>query len=70
MEVETGGKDGEKEEEGEGEGKGGKVSTSGPRMSRREQYKTTKNFQVRLTPKTHFRGSFPFFHSMIFHQVD
>lgn len=41
-------------EEASGEGK--KVSTSGPRLSRRESYRTDKNFQVRMTPKTHFRA--------------
>lgn len=33
-----------------------KVSTSGPRLSRRESYRTDKKFQVRPTPKTHFRA--------------
>lgn len=33
-----------------------KVSTSGPRLSRREQYRTDKRFQVRLPSKTVFRG--------------
>lgn len=33
-----------------------KISTSGPRLSRRESYRTDKNFQVRMTPKTHFRN--------------
>ncbi|KAK4051068.1 hypothetical protein OIO90_004808 [Microbotryomycetes sp. JL221] len=34
-----------------------KVSTSGPRLSRREQYRSDKRFQVRLPSKTVFRAS-------------
>ncbi|KAI5476333.1 hypothetical protein MNV49_007846 [Pseudohyphozyma bogoriensis] len=49
MEVE-----GEEKKEEEGEKK--KVSTSGPRLSRRESYRADKGFQIRLAPKTHFRG--------------
>ncbi|KAM0791222.1 hypothetical protein ACM66B_005703 [Microbotryomycetes sp. NB124-2] len=33
-----------------------KVSTSGPRLSRREQYRTDKRFQVRLPSKTVFKA--------------
>ena len=35
-----------------------KVSTSGPRMSRRESYRAHKGFQIRLKPNTLFRGAF------------
>lgn len=42
----------------EGSAEGAKVSTSGPRLSRRENYKSSKGFQIRLTPKTHFRGEY------------
>ncbi|GAA5884731.1 hypothetical protein JCM3774_005905 [Rhodotorula dairenensis] len=31
-----------------------KISTSGPRMSRREAYRSSKGFTVKQTPKTHF----------------
>ncbi|BGP16243.1 hypothetical protein JCM10213v2_004241 [Rhodosporidiobolus nylandii] len=31
-----------------------KVSTSGPRMSRREAYRSSKGFTVKQTPRTHF----------------
>lgn len=34
-----------------------KVSTSGPRMSRRESYRSSKGFTVKQTPKTHFRAA-------------
>ncbi|KAL8280006.1 hypothetical protein RQP46_007587 [Phenoliferia psychrophenolica] len=40
----------------EGEGEDVKVSTSGPRMSRRESYRAHKGFQIRMKPKTLFRG--------------
>ncbi|KWU41200.1 hypothetical protein RHOSPDRAFT_37257 [Rhodotorula sp. JG-1b] len=33
---------------------GEKISTSGPRMSRREAYRSSKGFTVKQTPKTHF----------------
>ncbi|KAK4054592.1 hypothetical protein OIV83_001086 [Microbotryomycetes sp. JL201] len=33
-----------------------KISTSGPRLSRREQYRTDKRFQVRLPSKTVFKA--------------
>ncbi|GAA6040925.1 hypothetical protein JCM8097_003190 [Rhodosporidiobolus ruineniae] len=33
---------------------GGKVSTSGPRMSRREAYRSSKGFTVKQTPRTLF----------------
>ncbi|KAK4702589.1 hypothetical protein P7C70_g3629, partial [Phenoliferia sp. Uapishka_3] len=53
--------DGSAAVEGDAEAEGednGKVSTSGPRMSRRETYRTAKKFQVRLKPNTLFRGLF------------
>ncbi|BGP24826.1 hypothetical protein Rt10032_c09g3776 [Rhodotorula toruloides] len=31
-----------------------KISTSGPRMSRREAYRSSKGFTVKQTPRTHF----------------
>lgn len=51
--------DGEEKEKKDGEGEEvekGKVSTSGPRLSRRESYRTDKGFQIRLTRKTEFRA--------------
>ncbi|POY74616.1 hypothetical protein BMF94_2377 [Rhodotorula taiwanensis] len=33
-----------------------KISTSGPRMSRREAYRSSKGFTVKQTPTTHFRS--------------
>ncbi|KAM0752566.1 hypothetical protein T439DRAFT_178058 [Meredithblackwellia eburnea MCA 4105] len=59
VDVEGDGMNVEEEGEKEGEEEGDdskKVSTSGPRMSRREKYRTSKGFQIRLTPKTHFRA--------------
>ena len=31
-----------------------KISTSGPRMSRREEYRASKGLTVKQTPRTHF----------------
>jgi hypothetical protein len=31
-----------------------KIKTSGPRMSRREAYRSSKGFTVKQTPRTHF----------------
>ena len=31
-----------------------KISTSGPRMSRREEYRASKGRTVKQTPRTHF----------------
>jgi len=31
-----------------------KISTSGPRMSRREEYRASKGITVKQTPRTHF----------------
>ncbi|GAA5901117.1 hypothetical protein JCM6882_006123 [Rhodosporidiobolus microsporus] len=55
-----GAKEGEMQVEGgaeagpSGEGEGKKVSTSGPRMSRREAYRSSKGFTVKQTPRTMF----------------
>lgn len=45
----------EAEEDGE-QPKKGKISTSGPRMSRREAYRSSKGFTVKQAPKTVFRA--------------
>lgn len=40
-----------------------KIKTSGPRMSRREAYRSSKGFTVKQTPRTHFtaKGESAFF---------
>ena len=61
MEVEVEGEDGAiVEAEGEGQVvEKDKISTSGPRLTRRESYRSDKKFQIRLTRSQSFLPYYP-----------